>query len=73
MAIGDLSVFGGTGFVGSRFCSISTRKCIKIARDKRTPATEEILYFQIGLGGGARRDRTADLLHAMQALLPAEL
>ena len=45
MAIGDLSVFGGTGFVGSRFCSISTRKCIKIARDKRTPATEEILYF----------------------------
>ena len=24
--------------------------------------------FQIGLGGGARRDRTADLLHAMQAL-----
>ena len=45
MAIAEISVFGGTGFVGSRFCSISTRKCIKIARDKRTPATEEILYF----------------------------
>jgi hypothetical protein len=45
MAIGEISVFGGTGFVGSKFCSISTRKCIKIARDKRTPATEEILYF----------------------------
>ena len=45
MAIGDLSVFGGTGFVGSRFCSTSTRKCIKIARDERTPITKEILYF----------------------------
>ena len=32
MAIAEISVFGGTGFVGSRFCSISTRKCIKIAR-----------------------------------------
>lgn len=45
MAIGDLSVFGGTGFIGSKFCSISTRKCIKIARDERTPTTKEILYF----------------------------
>ena len=45
MAIGDLSVFGGTGFIGSRFCSTSTRKCIKIARDERTPITKEILYF----------------------------
>ena len=45
MAISDLSVFGGTGFIGSRFCSTSTRKCIKIARDERTPITKEILYF----------------------------
>ena len=45
MTIGDLSVFGGTGFIGSRFCSTSTRKCIKIARDERTPITKEILYF----------------------------
>jgi len=45
MATDEISVFGGTGFVGSRFCSLSTRKCLKIAREERTPATKEILYF----------------------------
>ncbi len=30
--------------------------------------TKRVIFFYPRIGGGARRDRTADLLHAMQAL-----
>lgn len=40
-----ISVYGATGFVGSRYCQLSSRECIKIDRDVRSPESEDILYF----------------------------
>ena len=39
-----ISVFGGTGFIGSRFCELYNN-IIKISRDEYTPTSNEILYF----------------------------
>ena len=40
-----LSVFGGTGFVGSEFCRRSSRKCTLIPRESREPQDEDLLYL----------------------------
>ena len=40
-----LSVFGGTGFIGSNFCKMFPTKVVKIDRNDRDPKTNEILYF----------------------------
>jgi len=40
-----MSVFGGTGFIGSRFCEMFEDKVIKIDRDDYTPQTNNILYL----------------------------
>jgi nucleoside-diphosphate-sugar epimerase len=40
-----LSVFGGTGFIGGRFCEMYPNRVIKVAREDRTPKTNELLYF----------------------------
>lgn len=40
-----LSVFGGTGFVGSEFCRQTKRPYILIDRETRKPSTTESLYF----------------------------
>lgn len=41
----DISVFGSSGFVGSRFCSYSSKNCITISRNSNTPESNNILYF----------------------------
>lgn len=41
----DISVFGGTGFIGSRFCQLSKNNCIQIARDERSSKSDEVLYL----------------------------
>lgn len=41
----DISVFGGTGFIGSRFCALTHRKPLLIPRDSRIPQSSESVYF----------------------------
>lgn len=41
----DISVYGGTGFIGSRFCELSERNCVRIARGERRPKTKDAVYF----------------------------
>jgi len=40
-----ISVFGGTGFIGTRFCNLYPGQVIKIPRNSHQPKTKEILYF----------------------------
>jgi nucleoside-diphosphate-sugar epimerase len=40
-----LSVFGASGFVGSRFCALFPERAHAEARDAESPAHEEILYL----------------------------
>jgi nucleoside-diphosphate-sugar epimerase len=40
-----LSVFGGTGFIGTEFCLRTKRPYILIDRETRKPASKESLYF----------------------------
>lgn len=40
-----ISVFGSTGFIGSRYCSLYPDKIIKIDREERIPKSKNILYF----------------------------
>ena len=41
----NLSVFGGTGFIGGKFCQLYPDKVTLIPRDGRKPATKDVLYF----------------------------
>jgi nucleoside-diphosphate-sugar epimerase len=40
-----ISIFGGNGFIGSRFCSLYPEDVIKIDRNDYTAKTNNILYF----------------------------
>lgn len=40
-----ISVYGGSGFIGSNFCKMYESGVVKIPRDHRTPETNQILYF----------------------------
>ena len=40
-----ISVYGGTGFIGRRFCDLYNNTIIKIDRDQNEAKSEEILYF----------------------------
>lgn len=40
-----ISVFGGTGFVGSEFCKVTKKDLSIIPRDSRKPVSNESLYF----------------------------
>jgi nucleoside-diphosphate-sugar epimerase len=40
-----ISVFGATGFIGNRFCSLYADDVIPIPRDSKSPQTEDVLYF----------------------------
>jgi nucleoside-diphosphate-sugar epimerase len=42
---GMLSIFGGTGFVGSYFCKNTTKEYKLIPRESRQPISDEILYM----------------------------
>ena len=40
-----ISIFGGTGFIGGRFCEMYPDKTLKISREDRITKSSEILYF----------------------------
>lgn len=40
-----ISVYGASGFVGSRFCNLYSNLIVKQDREERKPKTKEILYF----------------------------
>lgn len=40
-----ISVYGGTGFIGSSFCNLFSEQVVKISRDLREPQSKNILYF----------------------------
>jgi nucleoside-diphosphate-sugar epimerase len=40
-----ISVYGSTGFIGSRDCSLYSDKIVKIDREGRIPKSKNILYF----------------------------
>ena len=40
-----ISVYGGSGFIGSRFCELYSNIVLKQDREERKPKTQEILYF----------------------------
>ena len=40
-----LSVYGSSGFIGSKFCKLSTRDCISIPREQRFHTTDDSVYF----------------------------
>jgi nucleoside-diphosphate-sugar epimerase len=40
-----ISIFGSSGFIGSRFISMYNDKCIIIEKSQNTPKTNNILYF----------------------------
>ena len=45
MSMHDVSVFGSTGFIGKKFCELSTLECVEIDREVRVPKTEDSIYF----------------------------
>jgi len=40
-----ISVYGASGFIGSKFCNLYSELVIKQNREERKPRTKEILYF----------------------------
>lgn len=40
-----ISIFGGSGFVGSEYCKMFPNRCLSIDREDNTPKTKNILYF----------------------------
>ncbi len=40
-----LSIFGGTGFIGSRFSELSRQECLLIDRESREPKSNNLVYF----------------------------
>ena len=40
-----ISVFGGTGFIGSRFCEMYPHNAVKIERESRIPINKDILFL----------------------------
>lgn len=45
MSKNDISVFGSSGFIGSRFCELYPNNIIKIPRNDYNPQSSEILYL----------------------------
>jgi len=41
----EISIFGGTGFVGSEFCSTTKKPYKLVARESRVPLSSDVLYF----------------------------
>lgn len=41
----DISVFGGTGFIGSRFCERTGFRPLLVGRESRQPLSDEAVYF----------------------------
>ena len=45
MNMNSLSVFGGTGFIGGKFCEMYPDSTILVPRNNRSPITKDVLYF----------------------------
>ena len=41
----DISIYGGTGFIGGNFCRMYADETSLISREDRTPKSKQILYF----------------------------
>jgi len=41
----NLSVFGGTGFIGGKFCELYSDKVTLVPRESKKPPTKDVLYF----------------------------
>lgn len=41
----NLSVFGGTGFIGGKFCQMYSDKVTLVPRDGKNPTTKDVIYF----------------------------
>lgn len=41
----SISVYGGTGFIGNKFCEINKQNTIVVPRDQKESPTNNILYF----------------------------
>lgn len=42
---GDISVYGSTGFIGSRFVEMNKDRCVSIDRNEDKPKGKDVLYF----------------------------
>jgi len=42
---GDISVYGSTGFIGSRFVEMNKDRCVSIDRNEDKPKSKDVLYF----------------------------
>jgi len=40
-----ISIFGGTGFIGKKFCNLYPDETVVISRESREPQTNQVLYF----------------------------
>jgi nucleoside-diphosphate-sugar epimerase len=40
-----ISVFGSSGFLGSKFCHMYSEDVVSILREQRSPETKDVLYF----------------------------
>lgn len=45
MSMSNLSVFGGTGFIGGKFCELYPDSTMLVPRNIRSPITKDVLYF----------------------------
>ena len=41
----EISLFGGTGFVGSKFCEVTSHQAKLIPRENREPVSDHVLYM----------------------------
>jgi nucleoside-diphosphate-sugar epimerase len=68
-----ISVFGGTGFIGSEFCNQFKNDSIIIDRDSYTPVSEKVLYLVSTVDNynvltDSKKDINTNLLHLMDVL-----
>lgn len=40
-----ISIYGSTGFIGSRYCKMHSQDIFCVPREERWPSTEDVLYF----------------------------
>jgi len=68
-----ISVFGGTGFIGSEFCNQFKNDSVIIDRDSYTPVSEKVLYLVSTVDNynvltDSKKDINTNLLHLMDVL-----
>lgn len=69
----SISVFGGTGFVGSAFVKKSHHNCVVVPREQRNPPTDSVLYListvdNYNVFSDLQRDINTNLVTLMETL-----